>query len=242
MQRLDVPRLVGRIAKRLPQLVRLPTSEPDPNTVYRFSNPWGLALADEGATLYAVDASMNALLRIDTATGRWRRIVRFPPAPNPGPVGPPVIDAVPTSVRPYGQQLLVSFLTGFPFIHGAARVLAVNPAERTSEPFMFGLTTIVDVLWRPTGGPRPQFFALEFSQNMTAQPPGPGRLLRFDTPEAQVVAADLRGPVSLALDPASNFLYVLELSGRLLRLPSIDADGLPPDDGIAGALRYFASA
>lgn len=199
-------------------LVRLPISEPDPNAIYRFSNLWGLALSDDGTTLIAVDASSNALIRVDPVTGRWERIVRFPPQPNSTPVGPPVIDAVPTNVRFYGNELLVSFLTGFPFVRGAARVLAVDPVQRTTHPFIAGLTSNTDILWRPTSGPRPQFFALEFSVNQSAQPPAPGRLLRFDTPEPQVVAADLRAPVSLAFDQSSNTLYVLELSGRLLRL------------------------
>jgi hypothetical protein len=199
-------------------LTRLPTSEPDPVTIYRFSNPWGLALSEDGSILWTVDSSTNALLRIDAATGRWQRIVRFPPLRNPGTVGPPMIDIVPTNVRLYENQLLVSFLTGFPFIAGMARVSAIDPDQRTAQPFMTGLTSVVDVLWRDMGPARAQFFVLEFSTNQSAQPPAPGRLLRFDTPVGQVVASDLRSPVNMALDPASNTLYVLELSGRILRL------------------------
>jgi DNA-binding beta-propeller fold protein YncE len=199
-------------------LTRLPISEPDSLTIYRFSNPWGMGLSEDGRTMYVTDASTNALVRIDTNTGRWQRIVRFPPNPNAGPVGPPVIDAVPTSVRIYGDQLLVSFLTGFPFLPNAARVLLVDPNARTSQPFIFWLTSATDVIWRPTSGPRPQFFALEFSTNQTATPPAPGRLLRYDGVEPQVVSSDLRAAVSMAFDLSANELYVLELTGRLLRL------------------------
>lgn len=199
-------------------LVRLPISEPDANTINRFSNLWGLALTEEGSTLFVVDASFNALVRVDTATGRWQRLMRFAPAVNPGTVGPPRIDAVPTSLRIYGDEVLVSFLSGVPFLPGAARVIAVNPAQRTSQPFILGLTSAVDVLWRPMGAGRPQFFALEFSQNQSAQPAAPGRLLRFDTEAASVVASDLRAPASLAYDASTRALYVVELTGRLLRL------------------------
>ncbi|MBC7925901.1 MAG: ScyD/ScyE family protein [Bryobacteraceae bacterium] len=199
-------------------LARFPVSEPDANTVYRFSNPWGFALTADGNTLYTTDASVNALVSIDTTTGRWQRLMRFAPSPNPGNVGPPVIEAVPTGVRVYGNQVLVSFLSGFPFYPGFARVLAVNPVTRTAEPFINGLTSAVDVAVGPSGSARPSFFALEFSVNQSAQPAAPGRLLRFDTPEAQVVAADLRAPVSLAYDSSANLLYVLELTGRVLRL------------------------
>ncbi len=206
----------GTIA--LDVLARFPISEPDPNAIYRFANLWGLALSPDGAALFAVDASMNALLRIDTATGRWQRVMRFPPTPNPGTLGPPMIESVPTSVRLYGEQVLVSFLTGAPFVPYTARVLAVNPTSRTSEPFIFSLSSAVDVLWLPLDGTSSQFFVLEFSQNQSTQPPAPGRLLRYDTPEAQVVSDDLRAPVSLAYDPQSTTLYVVELTGRLLRL------------------------
>lgn len=199
-------------------LVRFPISEPDPNTVYRFSNLWGLELTEDGNTLYVVDASMNTVVRVATATGRWERILRFPPLANPTPVGPPMIDAVPTSVRIYGSELLISFLTGFPFVPGSATVRVADPSQRTSHPFIYGLSSATDVVWRPTSGPRAQFFTLEFSQNQAATPPAPGRLLRYDTQDAQVVAADLQAPVSLALDSSSNALYVLELTGRLLRV------------------------
>lgn len=70
-------------------LARFPISEPSPNVIYRFSNPWGLALSADGASLFVTDASANALVRVDTSTGRWRRLVRFPPVPNPGTSGPP---------------------------------------------------------------------------------------------------------------------------------------------------------
>ena len=144
--------------------------------------------------------------------------MRFPPTRNPGPVGPPVVDAVPTSVRVYGDQVLIRFLSGFPFNRGEARVLAFNPEQRTVEPFISGLTSVGDVLWhaRPDGSSR--FYVLEFSTNQSATPAPPGRLLRFDGPNAQVLAGDLRAPTSLACDAATGDLFILELSGRLLRL------------------------
>lgn len=194
------------------------TIEPHPNAIYKFSNPWGLALTEDGRNLYLADASQNCLLRIDTATGRWRRVARFPPIPNPTPIGPPVLDAVPTSVRVYGDQVLVSFLTGFPFVPGNARVLAVNPETGATEPFIFNLTSVTDVLWRARPNARPQFFVLEFSQNQSANPAPPGRLLRFDTAEATVAAAPLITPVSMVFDESTQDLFILELRGQILQL------------------------
>ena len=203
---------------RISMLARFPISEPAPNRIYRFSNPWGMALTENGGTLWVTDASIDALVRVDTATGRWRRVTRFPPQPNPGTVGPPMLDVVPTSVRTYGEDLLVSFLTGFPFVPGYARVLGVDPETGATEPFINWLTSVTDFLWRPRPSGRPQFFVLEFSQNQSAQPPAPGRLLSYDSPDPQVVLPVLITPVSLAYDPATQDLFILELRGQILRL------------------------
>lgn len=189
----------------------------DPVTTYRFSNPWGLALSGDGATLWMTDGSQNSLLKIDTATGRWRRVMRFPALRNAGAIGPPMVDAVPTSVRVYGEELLVSFLTGFPFTPGYARVDAVNPATRSVSPFIYSLTSATDVLCRARPGGAAQCWVLEFSTNQSAAQPPPGRLLRYDSPQPQVAAGDLRAPVSLAFDESTQELFILELSGRLLK-------------------------
>jgi hypothetical protein len=215
---------------RVSLLARFAIAETIPNPmVYKFSNPWGMTLTEDGSTLYVTDASMDALVTVDTATGRWRRL-RFPPVPNPTPIGAPVLDSVPTSARVYGNQVLVSFLTGFPFVPGNARVLAVNPGTGaselgstdlgTTEPFIFGLTSVTDVLWRIGSNGQSQFFVLEFSQNQSAQPPPPGRLLRYDVGAAgpQVAAAPLITPVSMAYDAATKDLFILELRGQILRL------------------------
>lgn len=202
---------------RVSLLVDFPDSVPE-GAAYRFCNPWGLALTPDGNTLWVTDASMNTLNRVNTATGRWQRQVRFPALPNIGAFGPPFVDAVPTGLRLYGDQILVSFLTGVPFTSGYARILAVNPETKAMEPFIFNLTSAVDVFWRDRPGQGPQFFALEFSVAQLATPAGPGRLLRYESPTPQVVLNDLRAPVSLAFDPATEELFILELSGRILKV------------------------
>jgi hypothetical protein len=201
---------------RLSLLTRFPIAEPHPAALYKFSNPWGMALSENGHNLYLTDASQNCLLRIDTTTGRWRRLARFAPLSNPTSVGPPVIDAVPTNVRMYGDSVLVSFLSGFPFVPGNGRVLIVNPETGAAEPFISNLTSVTDVLWRPRGGDRAQFFVLEFSANQSANPAPPGRLLRFDTAGPQVAGTFIT-PVGMAFDEATNELFILELRGQIQR-------------------------
>jgi DNA-binding beta-propeller fold protein YncE len=206
------------IKARISVLVRIPPFEPAPVVVYRFSNPWGLALSEDGQTLYVTDASSNSLLRVDTTSGRWRRVARFAPIANPTSVGPPVVDAVPTSLRLYDDQVLVSFLSGFPFAAGTARVLAVNQENGATAPFIFGLTSATDILWRTLPDGARQFFVLEFSLNQSATPAPPGLLLRYDTPVGQVAATGLITPVSLAYDEATHDLFILELRGQILQL------------------------
>ncbi len=183
---------------------------------YRFSNPWGLALSNDGRILWMTDGSMNALYRIELPSGRIRRVFSFPAQRNPAPIGPPMVDAVPTSVRVYGEELLVSVLSGFPFNRGQAQVYVVQPGARTANQFIGDLSSAVDIAWRERPGQRTQFWAIEFSTNQLATPPGPGRLLRYDTADPVVVNDQLRAPVSMAIDEAAGRLYVLELSGRLL--------------------------
>lgn len=197
-------------------LARFPVSEPSPGVIYRFSNPWGMAVTEDGTSLYVTDASINSLARVDTATGRWRRLARFAPVSNPAQIGPPVTDSVPTNVRIYGNQVLVSFLTGFPFASGNARVLAVNPDQGTTEPFIYGLTSATDVLWRPRLDGAPEFYVTEFSLNQSANPAPPGRLLRFDSNGRHIVS-QLITPVNMVLDETSNDLFVLELRGQIVR-------------------------
>jgi hypothetical protein len=203
----------GRV--HVEQLAGFPNAVPDPQVTYRFSNPWGM-IAERG-TVYLTDASMNALVRIDPNTGRWRRILYFPPIPNPGRQGGPVVEAVPTSVRRWGRYLLVSLLTGFPFNPGESRVMLIDE-KLNATPFITGLNSAVDVYVQETGGPRPIFYVLEFSQNQGATPPLPGRLLRYDTATPVVVSDKLTTPVSMVVDEIANTVYVLQLTGQILQI------------------------
>ncbi|BDC51842.1 hypothetical protein F183_A41570 [Bryobacterales bacterium F-183] len=204
---------------RVMVLARFPLSEPNAQSIYKFSNPWGVTLSANGGELWVADASMNSLVRVNTMTGFWERVVRFAPVPNRTGVGAPVVDPVPTQVRGFLQnQLLVSYLTGFPFVPGNARVMLVNPSTGATSEFIYDLTSCTDFWVRTRGNQRPQFFVLEFSANQSAAQPPPGRLLRYDTAESRVAATGLIAPVSLAFDEATDEMFILELTGRILKL------------------------
>ncbi len=181
----------------------------DPITVWRNSHPYGLtALDGRRDTVYVADAGMNLLYEVTLSTGRSRVLTRFAPLPNPtGIAGPPVSEAVPDSVRPYGDQLLVTFLHGFPFPATGSRVAVVDPATGTTAPFIANLSSAIDVLADPRPE-RPVFFTLEYSANQAAIPPAPGRVTRYDTAQGNVIADGLNGPTNMAYDKASQTLYV----------------------------------
>lgn len=194
---------------------------PDPNTIFRGHNPWSLALTDDGNTLWVTDASQNTLVKVDTKNGRWQRAFFFPPFPNPTPVGPPMIDSVPTGLRVFEGRPVVSFLSGFPFPPGTARVVEIDTKASSVVPQINGLTSVTDVLIVRNRRNIEEWYVLEFSRNQSATPPPPGRLLMFDSPIGREIVPLLITPVSMAYDEKTNSLLIAELRGRIVevRLP-----------------------
>jgi hypothetical protein len=144
--------------------------------------------------------------------------VQFPSFPNQGTSPPPVVDAVPDSVRAYGNQLLVTFLTGFPFSPGDAKVLLVDPVTGATAPFISWLNSAIDIVYRPrAAGERPQFFVLEFSTNFLAG--SPGRVLVFNQPVGTLLVDGLNAPTSLALDSTAGKLYIASRTdGKIMQV------------------------
>jgi hypothetical protein len=156
---------------------------------------------------------------VESDTGATRTFVTFASRPNPLPFGPPVIDAVPDSIRLIGKSLLVPLLTGFPFPGGTAEVRKIRLVNGADEPFISGLSSAIDVLPATTSSGQDQFFTLEFSANMLAN--GPGRLARFDSVGGSraVLVDNLISPTSLAQDPTTGDLYVTEIfPGLIIRV------------------------
>jgi len=189
---------------------------PDPNTIGRASHPFGMDFARGNSNyLYIADSGQNKLLRVDVTTGRTRTMATFPPIPNRAGFGPPVSDVVPTNVRAYGDQLLVTYLSGFPFAAGAG-----GPNTGTWQPFLTNHTAVMDVLVRERAdSDRAQFWVLEFSGNMLAQPPLPGRLVQYTTQTPEELQPGLVTPVSMVMDPDSGEIYISELgTGRIVKV------------------------
>ena len=208
--------LIVRLVVNLPNYV----SDPRPTLPenIRESNPYGIEIS--GGALYVVDASFNLLYRIQVATGAFEVFTTFAFKPNPTQVGPPVIEPVPDSIRLVGNNLYISFLTGFPFVAGLAEVLTVNLNTRAQSVFIPNLTSALDVLpFNGTGGGADSYLVLEFSANMLAQAPGRLKLFTSPTETPRILVNNLITPTSIARDAQTGAIFVTEKStGRIMRV------------------------
>jgi glucose/arabinose dehydrogenase len=121
--------------------------EVNPDGAQLDSNPYGVTVLPRGVAV--VDAGGNAVLRVP---GRnISTLATFGPRANPTPIGPPLVDAVPTAVaRGPDGALYVSELTGVPFLTGFARIYRIDP-DGTTAVYATGLTTVVDLAFASNG-------------------------------------------------------------------------------------------
>jgi hypothetical protein len=205
----------------------------------RASNPFGVAV--NGNLVYVVDASQNVVRVVGADSGAWTTLTTFAQYTNPLPFGPPKIDAVPDSVRLFGDRLLVTTLTGFPFPSGVAQVRQVDLVTGEQSALINGLTTAMDVLpvrvppLAEQGAPlaakgdeqsvpsveQAHFFVISISDNLSQG--APGRLLFFDSATAAPVtlAAPLVGPTCIARDPKSGDLFITSIFTGLVYRVSV---------------------
>ncbi len=193
--------------------------EPRPNFAgnVRASNPFGIVI--NGKTMYVTDASRNVVYTVGLKDREVSVLTHLAPKANPLPFGPPVVDAVPDSIRLLGKQLLLTYLTGFPFAPGNSEVRKVNLANNSQTTFIGGLTSAIDVLPIDREDGQRQFLVLEFSANMLQSQPG--RLLLFSAPTASpiVVTGGLNSPTSLAFDEETGDIFISEIfTGRILKV------------------------
>lgn len=217
------------------------TEEPRPDFPQnvRLLNPFGIAAL--GQTLFVVDAGQNLIRRVDANTGAYTTLTTFAKLQNPTPVGPPMIDAVPDSIRVRGDKLLVTLLTGFPFPAGLAEVRIVDIATGTNETLIGGLTSAIDVI--PLGSsPTSAMVVAEFSTAQTQGQPGRVRLV---APGASPVtlAEGLITPTGLAVDTQSGEIFVSNLGPSIItRIDAATRIPLSLPDAIIPAVASTAGA
>jgi hypothetical protein len=111
------------------------------NKIYQ-THTYGITEGPDGA-LYITDASSNAVIK-RAKNGVLSVLAEVPGIPNTTPVGPPVIESVPTSIYYDGQNFLVTTLLGFPFPSGKARIYKISKSGVVSI-HQDGFTTLVDI-------------------------------------------------------------------------------------------------
>ena len=187
-------------------------------TNVRHSHPYGV-VADEDF-LYVVDGGYNVVHKVDLFTGAFATLATFPTTPNPSSIGPRQIEDVPTSIRWNGDQLLVTLLSGFPFIAGLSEVRQVDPDTGDHSALIAGLASAIDVIPLSKDGETTGFLTLEYSLAHLAG--GPGRLQLFDATPAPVavLTSTLITPSSMVYDRKAGCILVAEINlNRLITIP-----------------------
>ena len=171
------------------------------------SNPFQFTQTTAGGFLVA-DAGGNDFLHA-TGAGDVTTLAVLPPRTNPLPFGPPMFQAVPTSIAVGPDDAYyVGQLTGFPFPPGAANVYRFDPATSDVPVAYTGFTNIVDLTFDDDGN----LYVLQITTNglASAMGPGPGALNKIDatTGDRTTIASEgLLFPGSVLAAPDGT-LYV----------------------------------
>ena len=145
-----------------------------------------------GGDLYISDAGANAILH-RTSANHYTVIAEVPGIANPTPVGPPQIQAVPTSIMWDGHDFLVTTLLGFPFPAGSARIYKVSMSGNVSV-YQDGLTSLVDL----AQGNFFEHVALQFAVfGEKGFEPNTGALIWVNGTGKRLLAGKLNMPVGL---------------------------------------------
>jgi hypothetical protein len=177
----------------------------------QLSNPFDLVPVED--TLYVTDGGRNLAWQIDLLTGAFSPLVSFPDIPNPlfPGLGGPFLQAVPTGIASFEDQLFVTLLRGAPFVPGRSTVRQIDPLTGSDTPFISALTDAIDFLPIREQGEL-SYLVLQHA----SQAPffgGPGLVLRFNNPAGPptLVANCLTRPTSMTLDKKISTLYVSEI-------------------------------
>ncbi|MCC3156218.1 ScyD/ScyE family protein [Hymenobacter sp. 15J16-1T3B] len=112
------------------------------------SNLYDLTFGPDGH-LYIADAGANAIIKVNLATQAlsvFARIANITP-----PSAPNQIQPVPTGIIYDGSKFLVTTLTGFPFLAGAAKILQISTSGVVSD-YRTGFTALTNLAPAGNGG------------------------------------------------------------------------------------------
>ena len=171
------------------------------------THPYGITKAPDGS-FYITDAAANAVLR-RSRTGIYSVVAEVPGVPNPTPVGPPMVESVPTGVIVDHGKLLVSTLLGFPFPPGKAVIYQITTSGEVSV-YQQGFTTLVDIVQGNNNGhlvaEHGTFGSMGFTKNT-------GRLVWANGQAATPLVSDLNLPVGI-VQSNDHTWYVTSLGDK----------------------------
>lgn len=180
-------------------------STQNPDGYVKEAHPYGLAVGPDGK-LWVADAGANDLVSVDPATGQVKLVAVFKglpgPLPNPNRGGAQESDPVPTGVAfDKAGNIYVSFLPGFPFLPGSAKVVKVTTDGQVSD-YATGLTTLTDL----RAGPDGNLYAVQMAQFSEQGPaPNTGAIIRVKQGTAsEVVVGGLSFPTSIDFNAAGD--------------------------------------
>lgn len=183
------------------------------NSGFEETNLYNLDFGPEG-DLFIVDAAANSVIRRDSETADLSIFATFPSFPNPTPVGPPFIHAVPTGIVFDGTRFFVSTLTGFPFLSGAAVVYELQTDGEFSV-YQDGLTTLVDIELGMDRKP----VVLQFSEfGETGWTPETGKISRVTRDGHMPLKEGLSFPTDIELSGARKAYVTNLMEGKVLRV------------------------
>ena len=185
--------------------------EQNPDGFVLESHPYGLTTGPDGF-LYVAEAGANTLVRVDVVNRTAEVVAVFEgipgPLPNPFRGGALQSDPVPTGVT-FGVdgRIYVSFLPGFPFLPGSAKVVVVDPGSGQVEDYATDLTMLTDL----RSGPDGELYAVRFGIFTDEGPiPNSGAVIRVGEGEtSQDVITGLPFPTSVDFDVNGNAYVVI---------------------------------
>lgn len=180
------------------------------------SNPYALTVGPDG-DLFIVDAAANAVVRRDAATGALSVFAVFEDLPNPTPVGPPTINAVPTDIVFADDRFYVSSLTGFPFPDGAASIYEVDLQGNVSV-YRDGFTALTALEVDARDG---RLLALQFaafSLENGGWQPGTGQVMKIHTDSISTVVDGLVLTSGLGAGAEGELFVSSIATGEVLRV------------------------
>ena len=220
--------------------------EQNPDGFVLESHPYGLTAGPDGF-LYVAEAGANTLVRVDPVNRTAEVVAVFEgipgPLPNPYRGGALQSDPVPTAVA-FGVdgRIYVSFLPGFPFLPGSAKVVVVEPGSGQVEDYATGLTMLTDLRTGPDG----ELYAVRFGIFTDEGPiPNSGAVIRIGEGEtSQDVITGLPFPTSIDFDINGNAYVVINGAsvgapgrGAVIRFEGVAVEGAPTIRFVESATR-----